>query len=151
MTGLSLKPVLVFLVFSALVALAVFLSWAIVKTLAYEPQTVRIDRVEVLCSQRPSGRRVRWLDPVRQWTTDCRQLIDQFGNGKVEKQISLSFIYISPADGARYEGILQRDWNDRDQGARVGDLITIEASSLRPRVFTDWSSPSIASENVTRR
>jgi len=151
MAGLSLKPVLVSLVFLALVAVLVFLSWAVVKTLLYEQQTVRIERIEVLCSRYPTRGQRRWWSEERQWTTNCRQLIDQFGNGKIEKQISLSFTYISPADGESYEGILQRDWNDREQKASVGDLITIEASSLRPRVFTDWSSPSVASENVTRR
>ena len=73
----------------------------------------------------------------------------QFGS-HVSEDTFISFTYISPFDNRSYRGTLQRNWNDQNQPTRTGDRIEIEASRLMAETFTDWSSPSIAAENIIR-
>ncbi|CDZ60580.1 Hypothetical protein NGAL_HAMBI2605_10970 [Neorhizobium galegae bv. orientalis] len=149
MTRSSPKAIVVALVVMVLVVVVLFVSWWVVRIALYSPQTVSIDRVDVLCSKRPLRRELPFRPP-RQWSSDCDALRRQFGRSDVSEDRFISFAYTSPADGKNYRGILQRSLNDRSQAARIGDRIEIEASRLMPETFTDWSSPSIAPENVIR-
>ena len=122
-----------------------------VRIALYAPQTVSIDRVEVLCSKRPPRRQIPFITPPRQWSPDCGELRRRFSRSDVSEDTFISFTYTSPTDSRSYRGIPQRSLNDRNQPARTGDRIEIEASRLMPETFTDWSNPSIAPENVIRQ
>ncbi len=149
MAGFSPKAALIALGVLLLIVILVLVSWQTIRTLIYTSQTVSIDRVEVLCSKRPP-RRLSWLHEPRQWHSDCPRLKKELGSSRMSQETFLSFAYMSPADDKTYSGFLQRSRNDRNEPAKAGDLIVIEASRLRPGTFTDWASPSISPENVTR-
>lgn len=150
MSRFSPKAVLIALVVMTLVVVLLFVSWWLIRIALYSPQTVGIDRVEVLCSKRPPRRQIPFIAPERQWSPDCVGLRRQFGRSDVSEHTFIFFAYISPADNRSYRGVLQRSLNDRNQPARTGDRIEIEASRLMPETFTDWSSPSVAPENIIR-
>ncbi|MCQ1833319.1 hypothetical protein [Neorhizobium galegae] len=140
---------LIALVVMMLVVVTLFLSWGVIRIALYVPQTVGIDRVDVLCSKRPPRRQMPFFETPRRWSSDCDALRRQFGS-HVSEDAFISFAYTSPADNKSYRGTLQRSWNDQNQPARTGDRIEIEASRLMAETVTDWSSPSIAVENVIR-
>ncbi|EUB96025.1 hypothetical protein PMI07_002513 [Rhizobium sp. CF080] len=148
MSKFSPKAILIALVVMMLVVVLLFVSWWVIRIALYTPQTVSIDRIDVLCSKRPP-RRGHAFQPTRKWSSDCGALRRQFGS-HVSEHTFISFTYVSPADNKSYRGTLQRSRNDRNQSAGTGDRIEIEASRLMPETFTDWSSPSIAPENVIR-
>ncbi|CAN7279097.1 hypothetical protein [Neorhizobium sp. LjRoot104] len=150
MSQLSPKALLVALVLMVLIVVMLFLSLLAVRIALYVPQTVSIDRIDVLCSKRPPRRQIPWVTPPRRWSSDCAGLRRQFGRSDVSEDTFISFAYASPADRRNYRGVLQRSLNDLSQPARTGDRIEIEASRLMPETFTDWSSPSIDPENVIR-
>ncbi|CDZ28105.1 hypothetical protein F4V89_01510 [Neorhizobium galegae] len=149
MSRFSPKAMLIALVVMMLVVVLLFVSWWIIRIALYAPQTVSIDRVDVLCSKRPPRRQIPFVTPARRWSWDCGALRRQFGS-HVSEDTFISFTYTSPADNRSYRGTLQRSLNDRKLSARTGDRIEIEASRLMPETFTDWSSPSIAAENIIR-
>jgi hypothetical protein len=149
MSKFSPKAILIALVVMMLVVVLLFVSWWVVRIALYTPQTVTVDRVEVLCSKQPPRRQRPFFETPRQWSPDCRALRRQFGS-HVSEDTFVSFTYTSPADNRSYRGTLQRSRNDQNQPARTGDRIEIEASRLMPETFTDWSSPSIAAENIIR-
>jgi len=149
MTGFSPKATLIALGVLLLIVILVFLSWQLIRAVVYTPQTVSIERIEILCAKSPS-RRLSWLDGPQQWHPDCQRLQQEFGSSKVSRDVFISFTYTSPADDRAYQGFLQRSRNDRNEPAKVGDLISIEASRLRPQTFTDWSSASVFPENVVQ-
>ncbi|TWF56455.1 hypothetical protein [Neorhizobium alkalisoli] len=146
----SPKAVLVALVMLVLVIAATLLFWQVLKLAFYRPQDVVVERIEALCSRIPQHRRRSWFEKPRQWTDECSKLLKQNGGRNVARATFLSFTYRSPADGEPHAGTLQRNLNDAGQAARTGDRIAIEASWLLSDVFTDWSSPSIAPENIFR-
>jgi hypothetical protein len=150
MSKFSPKAMLIALVVMVLVVVLLFVSWWVIRIALYAPQTVSVDRVEVLCSKRPPRRQIPFITPARQWSSDCGALWRQFGRSHVSEHTFISFIYTSPADNKSYRGTLQRSWNDQNQPVRTGDRIEIEASRLMAETVTDWSSPSIAAENVIR-
>lgn len=149
MSKFSPKAILIALVVMMLVVVLLFVSWWVIRIALYTPQTVTVDRVEVLCSKQPPRRQILFVTPARRWSSDCRALRRQFGS-HVSEHTFISFTYTSPAADKSYRGTLQRSQNDRNQSAGTGDRIEIEASRLMPETFTDWSSPSIAPENVIR-
>nr|WP_250808703.1 hypothetical protein [Neorhizobium tomejilense] len=149
MSRFSPKAMLIALVVMMLVVLLLFISWWVVRITLYIPQTVGIDRVEVLCSKWPPRRQMPFFEPPRKWSSDCGAVRRQFGS-HVSEETFISFTYISPFDSRSYRGTLQRSWNDQNQPTRTGDRIEIEASRLMAETFTDWSSSSIAAENIIR-
>ncbi|CDZ72038.1 hypothetical protein [Neorhizobium galegae] len=149
MSKFSPKAMLIALVVMMLVVVTLFLSWGVIRIALYVPQIVGIDRVDVLCSKRPPRRQMPFFETPRRWSSDCDALRRQFGS-HVSEDTFISFAYTSPADNKSYRGTLQRNWNDQNQLARTGDRIEIETSRLMAATFTDWSSPSIAAENIIR-
>ncbi len=148
MSKFSPKAMLIALVVMMLVVVLLFVSWWVIRIALYVPQTVSIDRIDVLCSKRPS-RRGHAFQPTRKWSSDCGALRRQFGS-HVSEDTFVSFTYTSPADNRSYRGTLQRSRNDQNQPARTGDRIEIEVSRVMAETVTDWSNPSIAAENVIR-